>query len=223
MYTSRILASSTRIARVAHSRALHSTPSALKSQATKGQPPTGARQPKENTLLDQNPHLKHATSSKGGKEGRDSGKGNAAEEPTLPSHQMNNKREGKSSSGASGNGKRTMHTSAVVRAEGDEKHSADSYFKDVDSSPPLSTKTHLVDGGSEATHRPNEQHSDPKKEYATVSKDEPYEPPSEESDGEKPEQKEQNLRYGGTPRDAERDAPKRNEGPDAKDAGGRKP
>lgn len=117
-----------------------------------------------------------------------------------------------------------MTSSASGSGSDAETHTADSYFKDVDSSPPSSSSTHAVDGSSRTSHRPNdEEFADPEKEYATVSTEHPYEPPVEREDGEKGEQKEQRLRYGGTGKDAERDAPKRGEGPDAGDAGGRKP
>ncbi|KAH8108627.1 hypothetical protein DFH11DRAFT_1548951 [Phellopilus nigrolimitatus] len=95
------------------------------------------------------------------------------------------------------------------------EHTAEQYFKE----------THQVDGENAAAHRPNEQYANPQAEYATVSQDDPYQPPVEtEEDGtEKKYQKEQKLRYGGTKRDALRDSPGRDEGPQQKDAGGMKP
>lgn len=54
-------------------------------RTTKGQAPHQSRQPKERTNGEQNPHLKHSLpGSPGGK----SGKGNASQNPTLPSHQV---------------------------------------------------------------------------------------------------------------------------------------
>ncbi|EJD01746.1 uncharacterized protein FOMMEDRAFT_22095 [Fomitiporia mediterranea MF3/22] len=229
--------------------ALHATAVAYRAEKPKGQAPPASRDPKEDTLLDQNPHLKHAVTSQGGLEGRDVGKGNAdPERPALPSHKVSGKKvkkeEEKLAKGkAKGKGKRGLHTSAVWSAdtkgkEGEAKHTADSYFKDVDQSPPPSNKTFVVDGSADAassssgddegefrpaTHRPHEQYADPKKEYATVSKDEPYEAPVEMNGQEKGEQKEQKLRYGATKRDALRNAPKGEEGPQDKHAGGVKP
>lgn len=201
----------------------------------KGQAPSAARRPKERTLLDQNPHLSHAASSQPDV-GREKGHGNAdPEQPTLPSKQLeaeaNAKKDQKPGSRSGGGkkvgGKRSYHTSAPAYASsGNGKegaHDADSYFKDVDTSPSTSEKTHHVGGSTETPHRPNEQYADPDKEYATVSKDEPYEPPVERANGEEQGQKEQKLRYGGTKRDAERDVPSSEEGPEKKDAGGRKP
>ncbi|THH10118.1 hypothetical protein EW145_g1550 [Phellinidium pouzarii] len=208
-------------------RTLHASPTSFLSAQTKGTAPPASRDAKEHTLLDQNPHLKHAVSSTGGNTGRDSGHGNTACEPELPSK----KREmaGKQAAGAkegektTKGGKRGLHTSATRHAE---KHSADHYSKEVDMNAPASTKTHRVDGEGEM-HRPNEQYTDPDKEYATVSRDEPYELAAEDNGSgtgrEKPEQKDQKLRYGGTNRDSLRNAPRPNEGPDKADSGGRKP
>lgn len=199
----------------------------------KGQAPASSRQPKERTLLDQNPHLSHAVSSQPPGVGREKGHGNAdPEKPKLPSKQLeaeekarkDQKPGSRSGGGKKTGGKRGLHTSAPIYArEKGDGHSADSYFKDVDTSPSTSGKTHHVGGSTETPHRPNEQYAEPDKEYATVSKDEPYEPPAEHSNGEKQELKDQKLRYGGANRDAERDAPSPEEGPHKKDAGGRKP
>ena len=51
---------------------------------TRGQAPEGSRQPSEKTHLEQNPHLKHKKDVKTS----DSGKGNAAENPHLPSQHV---------------------------------------------------------------------------------------------------------------------------------------
>ena len=210
---------------------------------TRGEAPESSRQPIERTLGDQNPHLKHAASSAGGDTGRDSGKGNADPvKPELPSKKLVEKeeREGmrsrskggpgkaKRNTGTTGKPARGIHTSGWQLADQNtvpnSKHSAESYFKDVDTSPPESTKTHVVAGSADAnTHRPNEQYADPKKEYATMSKDEPYEPPVEECSiypgEEKKGQKKEKLRYGGTNRDAERDRSISGQGPENVETG----
>ena len=66
-------------------RTFHCSSRTLLATQTKGRAPPASRTPIEHTHLDQNPHLKHATTSKGGDEGRDKGKGNAAPNPELPS------------------------------------------------------------------------------------------------------------------------------------------
>lgn len=70
----------------------------------------GARQPAESKPLhgDQNQHLKHSSPST-----PDSGKGNAGPSPSLPSKQGSS---GSSSSSSQGQ-KRSLHTSATVRAD----------------------------------------------------------------------------------------------------------
>lgn len=69
--------------------------------------------------------------------------------------------------------RRSFHTSSR-RLE--EKHTADSYFKDIDSTPPQSSKTHQVDSSDNKVVRPNEPATGDfsragmqTKEYATVS------------------------------------------------------
>lgn len=113
-------------------------------------------------------------------------------------------------------------------------HTADSYFKEIDTSPPSSSKTYEVENTGSAT-RPNEQFSDPSRDhskpkatehakehaYGTMSNEHPYEAPVEKDNGEKGEQKEQRLQYGGMKKDAEKDTPHKEQGPDAGDAGGR--
>jgi len=76
-------------------------------------------------------------------------------------------------------------------------HSAESYFKEVDSSPPSDASTYQVDSSSDKVQRP---HTPPSgkfsqagvgsEEYRTVDKQEPYDPPSDGEAGKK-------LRYGG--------------------------
>ena len=51
---------------------------------TRGQAPEASKQPKEHTHSEQNPHLKHKRTQ----DSPDTGKGNAAEDPKLPSHQV---------------------------------------------------------------------------------------------------------------------------------------
>jgi len=209
------------------SKSLHTSSRAF-AATTKGQAPEASRRPQERTNLDQNPHLKHAVSSAGGNTGRDMGKGNAAPNPELPSKKLE-KSKGKSVSDGTEKSKRGLHTSAVYQAGSSSgKHSADHYAKDVDMNPPQSSTTHSVDGASEAVQRPNQQYADPKKDYATISKDEPYAPPAEEANGsgvEKGEQKDQKLGYGGTERDASKQTSGSSEGPESAsgNAGGRKP
>jgi len=208
---------------------LISTSPRLFAAQTKGQAPDESRRPKERTHLDQNPHLKHAASSAGGNTGRDTGKGAAAPNPELPSHTVNNRKGDGSKSKP--NHTRGLHTSGIVSADSQKgaKHTADSYFKDVDTSAPPSSKTHAVDADA-AVQRPNEHYGDPSKDYSTVSKDEPYQPPAEEnsdsgSGGEKGEQKEQKLGYGGTERDrtGKKGSSGKDSGPEKAEAGGRKP
>lgn len=55
-----------------------------RADQTKGQAPEASRRPKESTHGEQNEHLKHKSSPSK----PDSGKGNAAEEPTLPSQHV---------------------------------------------------------------------------------------------------------------------------------------
>ena len=82
-------------------------------------------------------------------------------------------------------------------------HSAESYFKEVDSSPPSDASTYQVDSSSDKVQRP---HTPPSgkfsqtgvqagvgvgsEEYRTVDRQEPYDPPSDGDASKK-------LRYGG--------------------------
>ncbi|KAH8092478.1 hypothetical protein BXZ70DRAFT_951091 [Cristinia sonorae] len=189
-----------------------------KDATTTGQAPEASRQPKERTNADQNAHLKHrASASQDGKQG----KGNAAENPTLPSHQFNDKKP--KSAGA---GTRGFSTSVSV-LDKSSGHTAESYFKDVDSVPPNSSKTHQVDSSSAGAQvqRANEpqtgqfSESGPgDKEYQTMSKQgQPYDtPPSSGSE------KEQKLRYGGEPQSPQRPDGS-DQGPQGASKGGRKP
>lgn len=93
---------------------------------------------------------------------------------------------------------RTFVTSRPAYGSNDG-HSADSYFKDVDSEPPSDPTVHRVDSGSEAVQRPYEEPNGKYAEtgakaaqsYATVDKEEPYDTPGNGHDDQK-------LRYGGT-------------------------
>ncbi|THH28218.1 hypothetical protein EUX98_g5964 [Antrodiella citrinella] len=191
----------------------------LQKDVTKGQAPKESRKPKENTNGDQNEHLEHTSaSSKGGPK---RGKGNAAENPTLPSHQFNDKPKDS----------RGFTTSAVAQAE-KSKHTADSYFKDVDSNPPNSGKTFQVDSSADGAQvqRANEPQSGEfmnsgpgDKEYDTMSKKgQPYDTPP--SGGPESNQK---LRYGGTPGNVESEkkdgVSSSKDGPQGASKGGRKP
>ena len=112
-------------------------------------------------------------------------------------------------------------------AQSSDGHSADSYFKDVDSEPPNDSTVHRVDSASEAVQRPYEHPNGKYAEtgakaaqsYATVDKDEPYDIPGNGQDDKK-------LRYGGTETYARDEAPnvsKSHEGPAGANADGRKP
>ena len=76
-------------------------------------------------------------------------------------------------------------------------HSAESYFKEVDSSPPSDASTYQVDSSSDKVLRPHKPPSGNfsqagvgSEEYRTVDRQEPYEPPSKGEASKK-------LRYGG--------------------------
>ncbi|KAG2137059.1 hypothetical protein DEU56DRAFT_736903 [Suillus clintonianus] len=103
-------------------------------------------------------------------------------------------------------------------------HSADSYFKDVDETPPQDPTIHRVDAASEAAQSSYEPPSGQwnqagvgTSEYEHVSKDAPYDVSPNNGQA-----KEKNLRYGGTERlDAETSRP--GEGPEGQAREGRKP
>jgi hypothetical protein len=114
----------------------------------------------------------------------------------------------------------SQRTSAV------SDHSAESYFKDVDHTPPPDTSTYQVDDSSEAVQRP---HKPPSGEYSqagvaseayrTVDKREPYDVPSSGGAGTK-------LGYGGKGRWASekgKETSHPGEGPEGASAVGRKP
>ncbi|KAH9854899.1 hypothetical protein C2E23DRAFT_883451 [Lenzites betulinus] len=194
-------------------RAYH-TSAVRYATGTVGQAPEASRKPKEPTHGDQNSHLKHKSADAG----PDKGKGNAGENPTLPSHRSHKKSTSKPKQA------REFSTSAR-RFEKDKKHTADSYFKDVDQSPPSSSKTHQVDASATGSQvqRPTEpmtgqfSRAGPEtKEYETVTRDEQYNTPPDEG----PE-KDQKLRYGNMPNNPE-DVSKRDEGPEGASKGGRK-
>ena len=65
-------------------RSFHSSVVRAADRQTRGQAPETSKKPKERTNAEQNPHLKHKTSSTH----PDEGKGNAGETPQLPSHQV---------------------------------------------------------------------------------------------------------------------------------------
>ncbi|KAI0782585.1 hypothetical protein C8Q75DRAFT_795841 [Abortiporus biennis] len=182
---------------------------------TTGEAPNASRQPKERTFGEQNSHLKHRSSSTG----VNSGQGNAAPEPTLPSHHRKDKLSSTQS--------RTFSTSA--RRLQDEEHNAETYFKDVDDSPPTSAKTHQVDSGETGAsiQRPHEsltgQYSragSQTNEYQTMDREHPYDVPPSDGDV-----KQQTLRYGTQPNmnkeNIQEDVDNADEGPSGKDKGGR--
>ncbi|KAI0077297.1 hypothetical protein K474DRAFT_1661924 [Panus rudis PR-1116 ss-1] len=186
-------------------------------RTTEGTAPESSRMPKDSTIGDQNAHLKH----KEGNE-RDHGKGNAASNPTLPSHKFSDKKPSQ---------QQTRSFSTSTRASNDTKHTADSYFKDIDSNPPSSDKAHQVDGGNTGpkVHRATEpltggfdQKGVGSQEYETVDKKHPYDvPPSEGPEAE------EKLRYGSKPNLNTEESQSRTsnpgEGPEGASAGGRKP
>ncbi|KAI0774707.1 hypothetical protein BD413DRAFT_603329 [Trametes elegans] len=186
------------------------------AEPTVGQAPEASRQPKEQTNAEQNPHLKHKHADASASP--DKGKGNAGPNPTLPSHQF-----------GIGSQKRAFSTS-TRRPE--EKHTADSYFKDVDHTPPSSEKTHQVDSSATGSQvqRPNEpmtgqfsRAGPDSKEYQTVTKDGQYDLPPDQG----PE-KDEKMRYGNVPEldsahSTDKGVSKPDEGPEGASKGGRKP
>lgn len=66
-------------------RKAYHTSAVRAAEPTVGQAPEASRQPKESTNADQNAHLKHKPA---GSTKADKGRGNAGENPTLPSHQV---------------------------------------------------------------------------------------------------------------------------------------
>ncbi|KAJ8595780.1 hypothetical protein M405DRAFT_286736 [Rhizopogon salebrosus TDB-379] len=126
--------------------------------------------------------------------------------------------------------RRSFYTSIrILRSpsgSGAQSHNADSYFKDVDETPPQDPTIHRVDAASEAAQRPYEPPSGQwsqagvsTSEYKHVNKDEPYDAPNGLAKGKK-------LRYGGTERFTEDKGPETShpgEGPEGETKGGRKP
>jgi hypothetical protein len=105
-------------------------------------------------------------------------------------------------------------------------HSAESYFKEVDSSPPADSSTYQVDASSDAVQRP---HTPPSgkysqagvgsEEYSSLDKETPYDPPSQGDANKK-------LRYGGKdqlPSEKGRETSRSDESPKGASAAGRKP
>jgi hypothetical protein len=107
----------------------------------------------------------------------------------------------------------------------DLDHSAESYSKDVDSSPPADSSTYQVDSSSEAVQRPHKPPSGAysqagvsSEEYRMVDKRAPYDPPvSSPSDAGK------KLRYGGRGQEKSGETSHPGEGPEGGSAAGRKP
>ncbi|CCL99485.1 uncharacterized protein FIBRA_01503 [Fibroporia radiculosa] len=199
-------------------RKFHTSAMTCMPERTKGQAPEASRQPKDRTYSDQNEHLEHRSDTDAGASKE---KGNAAEEPSLPSHAFNGNAKSPVSS-------RTFHTSAL---RFDTKHTAESYFKDVDDSPPQDAKTHQVDSSATGAQVTRGDDSDTgefsrkgpqTKEYATTSKKQPYDTPPSEG-----KQTETKLRYGGTGGTGKHaggeSTSKPGEGPEGDSAGGRKP
>ena len=118
---------------------------------------------------------------------------------------------------------RSFYTTRLVFKESDkDSHSADHYFKDVDTNPPSDPTTHRVDAGSESAQRPYEPPSGQwsqagirTSEYQNVDKEKPYDTPGKDEKAK--------TGYGGV-KDSREKAGRTgtsDEGPDAKDAGGR--
>jgi hypothetical protein len=179
-------------ARKMHTSASVSAPAPT---ATHGQAPEASRQPKEETHGDQNAHLHH----KGAAGEPDKGKGNAGENPTLPSHRVPQTSSNAPDKSSSSHQKRSLHTSArrsesvgnpsadpeqmVGGEDGQGEHSADSYFKDVDTTPSSGGKTHQIDSSSAALEDTSKTgpfsqsgpgEKDANKEYEHVSREAPY-------------------------------------------------
>lgn len=186
---------------------------------TKGQAPAASREPKDCTYSEQNEHLHHRRDTESASEG----KGNAAQQPSLPSHKFDDKAKKENTQQ-----RRAFHSSAR-RLE--TKHTADSYFKDVDDTPPQSSKTHQVDpsGTGAQVTRPNEPHTGEfadtgaqSKEYDTTSTEKPYDTPPTQGEG-----REEKLRYGGTGGSGShaggQSPSKPGEGPEGASAGGHHP
>jgi hypothetical protein len=105
-------------------------------------------------------------------------------------------------------------------------HSAETYLKEVDSSPPADSSTYQVDDSSEAVQRPHKPPSGKysqagvgSEEYRLMDKQVPYDPPSQGEAGKK-------LRYGGKNQGVSekgRETSRSSEGPDGASAAGRKP
>src|SRR6266403_1925327 len=105
-------------------------------------------------------------------------------------------------------------------------HSAESYFKEVDSSPPADSSTYQVDTSSDAVQRPHKPPSGKysqagvgSEEYRLVDKETPYNPPSQGDANKK-------LRYGGKdqlPSEKGRETSRSDESPKGASAAGRKP
>ena len=133
-------------------------------------------------------------------------------------------------------------------ARGTAPHTAESYFKDVDTSPPSSQKTHQVDSSATGSdvHRPTEplsgewsQAGSQTKEYETVStlESDPsscslaFQVSSQDTYDLPPSsgpEKDQKMRYGNVPdykgsHGSGDEVSKPNEGPEGASRGGRKP
>ncbi|KAA1466627.1 hypothetical protein DENSPDRAFT_831489 [Dentipellis sp. KUC8613] len=119
---------------------------------------------------------------------------------------------------------RYFAVTSATRAE--TKHTADSYFKDVDSTLSEDPKTLTVDSSSEAVQRPHHPPSGEfsragiqTDEYRSVDKQHPYDAPNGAG-------KDQKLRYGARPQYLDEKGPETSgseEGPTGRSAGGRKP
>lgn len=155
------------------------TSSVAQTEGTKGQAPDSSRQTKDDSVRgDQNPHLAH----KDPKE-KDSGKGNAAPNPTLPSHQTT------SSSGQ----RRSFSTSAFWSSEkspADRVHnresdkaqkSADKAYQTVDAEEPYGGQDNLRYGGKENFSNESDKGADHPKDNTG--------PDGEAAGGRKPERR----------------------------------
>lgn len=126
--------------------------------------------------------------------------------------------------------RRLLHPAPALLAEKppagappSSSHTADSYFKDVDASPPPDAKIHRVDPSSDTAQKPHEPPSGAwsragtqTKEYQSVSADAPYDAPADGGA----------LRYGGKERYPEEkggETSHSGQGPEGAERGGRKP
>jgi hypothetical protein len=116
--------------------------------------------------------------------------------------------------------------SSRASAYPESDHSADSYFKDIDSEPPKDSTVHRVDSSSDTVQRPYEPPAgdfskagvDAAFKHKNAEKEDPYSTPGDHS--------EEKMRYGGKESYGSEKKPEtsgKGDGPTGASAGGRKP